>query len=68
MPDSLEKQIEQIQSVIAALEAQRSLLGDAVVHTALAPLQSKITALQAQQKQAAPEERRLDCPRGKTRS
>lgn len=38
-------EIEQIRAAMAALEAQRALLGDAVVETALAPLREKLTAL-----------------------
>lgn len=38
---------EQLQAAIAALEAQRALLGDAVVATALAPLRRELAALQA---------------------
>jgi ABC-type oligopeptide transport system substrate-binding subunit/class 3 adenylate cyclase len=44
-------EIEQVKAAIAALEAQRSILGDAVVETALAPLREKLTALT----RAAPE-------------
>jgi class 3 adenylate cyclase len=40
--------IEQIKKTIAALEAQRSLLGDAVVDTALAPLREQLASLQPQ--------------------
>jgi predicted ATPase/class 3 adenylate cyclase len=38
-------EIEQIKTTIAALEAQRPVLGDAVVETALAPLHEKLNAL-----------------------
>ncbi|MEO7850694.1 MAG: adenylate/guanylate cyclase domain-containing protein [Rubrivivax sp.] len=38
---------QQIEAGIAALEAQRSLLGDAVVDIALAPLRAKLLALQS---------------------
>ncbi len=38
---------EQIAAAIAALEAQRALLGDGVVDTALAPLRRELAALQA---------------------
>ncbi|MBN1812788.1 MAG: AAA family ATPase, partial [Anaerolineae bacterium] len=38
-------EIEQIKATIAALEAQRPVLGDAVVETALAPLREKLNAL-----------------------
>jgi predicted ATPase/class 3 adenylate cyclase len=38
---------EQLEQTIAALEAQRALLGDAVVDTALAPLRQQLAALQA---------------------
>lgn len=37
---------EQLAAAIAALEAQRALLGDAVVDTALAPLRRELAALQ----------------------
>src|SRR3989304_695223 len=38
---------EQLEQAIAALEAQRAILGDAVVSTALAPLREKLAALSA---------------------
>ena len=38
---------EQLQTAIAALEAQRALLGDAVVDTAVAPLRRELAALPA---------------------
>lgn len=41
------EEIEQIEKAITALEAQRSLLGDETVETALAPLREKLTALQS---------------------
>jgi class 3 adenylate cyclase len=41
----MEETAEQIESAIAALEAQRALLGDAVVAVAVAPLQEKLAAL-----------------------
>jgi hypothetical protein len=37
---------EQLAAAVAALEAQRALLGDAVVDAALAPLREKLAALQ----------------------
>lgn len=39
---------QQLQAAIAALEAQRGVLGDVVVDTALAPLRTKINALQGE--------------------
>ncbi len=39
---------EQLAQAITTLEAQRAILGDAVVETALAPLREKLTALEAQ--------------------
>jgi len=42
---------EQLAAAIAALEAQRPLLGDAVVDTALAPLREKLAALGPGQQQ-----------------
>ncbi len=41
-------EIEKLEQAIAALEAQRSTLGDGVVDTALAPLREKLGALEAQ--------------------
>jgi class 3 adenylate cyclase len=37
----------QIEAAIAALQAQRAILGDAIVATALAPLQDRLAALLA---------------------
>ncbi|MBI1879683.1 MAG: AAA family ATPase, partial [Chloroflexi bacterium] len=39
-------EIEQLEQAIAALEAQRALLGDAVADVAIAPLREKLAALQ----------------------
>jgi predicted ATPase/class 3 adenylate cyclase len=47
---------EQIEAGIAALEAQRALLGDAVVDMALGPLKAKLAALAAQPVDPAPEQ------------
>ncbi|NBD36339.1 MAG: adenylate/guanylate cyclase domain-containing protein, partial [Chloroflexi bacterium] len=44
---------ENLQKAIAALEAQRDTLGDAVVDTALAPLRQRLTALDGQQRKQA---------------
>lgn len=41
-----QNEIEEIQKAIEALENQRALLGDAIVDTAVAPLQEKLAALQ----------------------
>jgi class 3 adenylate cyclase/tetratricopeptide (TPR) repeat protein len=41
----MEETAEQIESAIAALEAQRAVLGDAVVATAIAPLHDKLAVL-----------------------
>ena len=40
-------EIEQLQQAIATLDAQRAILGDAVVNAALAPMREKLAALQA---------------------
>ncbi len=48
-------EIEQLEQAIAALEAQRSLLGNQVAETALAPLREKLAALQGKQKPEAPQ-------------
>ncbi len=42
-------ELEQLEQTIAALEAQRAILGDDVVETALGPLREKLAALQAKQ-------------------
>ena len=44
---------EQLAATIAALEAQRALLGDVVVDSALAPLREKLAALRAPEIAAA---------------
>jgi predicted ATPase/class 3 adenylate cyclase len=46
MPTHPATAIEQLQTAIAALESQRTTLGDAVVETALAPLREKLATLQ----------------------
>jgi class 3 adenylate cyclase/tetratricopeptide (TPR) repeat protein len=45
-------EIAQLQAAIAALEAQRAILGDAVVETMLAPAREKLAALQAAEQPA----------------
>ena len=47
---------EHLLRAIAALEAQRPTLGEAVVELALAPLRDRLAALQASQEQEFPEE------------
>jgi hypothetical protein len=42
----------QLEQTIAALEAQRALLGDVVVGIALAPLREKLAALSARPRRA----------------
>ena len=49
MPGSSASEIEKLQQAIAALEAQRLILGEAVVNTALAPLREKLAALEPAQ-------------------
>ncbi|HEY2558604.1 MAG TPA: tetratricopeptide repeat protein [Caldimonas sp.] len=44
--------IAQLSAAIAALEAQRATLGEAVIATVLAPLQSELDALRSHEKQA----------------
>jgi predicted ATPase/class 3 adenylate cyclase len=39
-------EVEQLEQAISALEAQRTVLGDAVVNAALAPMREKLAALQ----------------------
>jgi predicted ATPase/class 3 adenylate cyclase len=41
------KEIDQLEQAIAAIEAHRQTLGDAVVETALGPMREKLAALQA---------------------
>ena len=43
------EEISNLEQAIAALEAQRGILGDNVVDTALAPMREKLAALQARQ-------------------
>src|ERR1041384_7446188 len=50
---SLEEQVNQLQAALAAQEALRPTLGDAVVEITLTALRSQIDALRAQQAAAA---------------
>ena len=50
------QEISELQHAIEILEAQRALLGDAVVNAALAPMRDRLRDLQAQ---TATEQRRL---------
>jgi class 3 adenylate cyclase len=61
MPDSLQTRLEQLHHSMAVLEAQRAVLGDAVVDPALAGLRQQIAALQVPEspRPAAPDERSL---------
>src|SRR5512136_47633 len=60
MVDSPHALREQLRHSMEALEAQRTVLGDAVVEPALVGLRQQLAALEAQQQtQAAPEERRI---------
>jgi class 3 adenylate cyclase/tetratricopeptide (TPR) repeat protein len=63
MADSYQSQIEKLRLSIEGLEAQRSLLGEAVVEPALAAMREQLAALEkeaALEEQAAPaEERRM---------
>jgi class 3 adenylate cyclase len=45
---------QQLQQAIAALEAQRALLGDAVVDAALASMQEKLARLDIQERDKTP--------------
>ncbi len=47
LPNRISSTAEQIAAAIAALAAQRALLGDAVVDTALAPLRRELAALRS---------------------
>jgi predicted ATPase/class 3 adenylate cyclase len=46
---------EQLEQAIAALEAQRTVLGDAIADIALAPLREKLAALETQSRAAEPQ-------------
>ncbi|MGB8643680.1 MAG: adenylate/guanylate cyclase domain-containing protein [Anaerolineae bacterium] len=61
MPDSLALQIQQLETAIATLHAQRAILGEAVVDTALASLKEQLATLDAQRASQAGhvQERRL---------
>jgi len=63
MAESLQVQIEKLGASIRGLEAQRGVLGDAIVEPALAALRQQLAALEEQAAQAAQvgsaEERRL---------
>ena len=48
MSTSIATQIARIQKAIAALQAQRNILGDEVVNAALTPLHEQVSALQSQ--------------------
>jgi class 3 adenylate cyclase len=48
-------EIDQLRQAILALETQRSVLGDAIVETALAPMREKLAALTAPETPADPE-------------
>ncbi|MDW8276540.1 MAG: tetratricopeptide repeat protein [Anaerolineales bacterium] len=48
-------EIEKLRQAIAALEAQRPVLGDSVVNTALAPLREKLKTLQSEAEDTAEE-------------
>ena len=52
---SLSEQIADLRSAITALEAQRSLLGNQLVETALSPVREQLAALEAQLRLAAEE-------------
>ena len=41
-------EIDQLKTGMAALEAQRAILGDAIVDSALGPMREKLAALEAQ--------------------
>ncbi|RPJ49770.1 MAG: hypothetical protein EHM21_06345, partial [Chloroflexi bacterium] len=52
-------EIEQLEQAIATLEAQRSVLGDAVVETAVGPLREKLAALRAKGSQKAQQRKQI---------
>lgn len=57
MPDSISEQIEKLQAALAALQAQRPVLGD-VIEPALSAAQEKLQALRAQVPQPLPADER----------
>jgi len=42
---SLDIEVEQLEQAIRALEAQRAVLGDAILDTTLAPMLARLAAL-----------------------
>ena len=61
MVEKLRAQIDKLRASISGLEAQRSVLGDAIVDPALAALRQQLAGLeeQATAQAAPPDERRL---------
>ena len=56
-------EIDQLKTGMAALEAQRAILGDAIVDSALGPMREKLAALEAQSR--ADQQRKRPMPRGR---
>jgi class 3 adenylate cyclase len=59
MTNSAQVELEKLRAALAGLEAQRALLGDAIVEPAIAALRHQLAELEAQQRTAHIEERRI---------
>ncbi|HLF29055.1 MAG TPA: adenylate/guanylate cyclase domain-containing protein [Anaerolineae bacterium] len=59
MSDPIQVELEKLRTALAGLEAQRAVLGEAIVEPALASLREKIAALEAQIAATAVEQRRI---------
>ena len=57
--ENIKEQIQQIETAIKALDTQRTILGDELVETTLAPLREKLAALRAQAQAADKQQRKL---------
>jgi len=42
MPETLDDQVAQLKNAVAALEAQREILGEAVVEAGLVPMRARL--------------------------
>ncbi|HNT54774.1 MAG TPA: tetratricopeptide repeat protein [Anaerolineaceae bacterium] len=56
---SLDLEVEQLEQAIRALEAQRAVLGDAILDTTLAPMLARLTALKARTHASTAQQRKL---------
>ena len=56
---SLDIEVEQLEQAIRALEAQRAVLGDAILDTTLAPMLARLAALKSRAHTGAGQQRKL---------